>query len=175
LSKQTVSANHFKPGFGNIAIMLNLKPIIDWHVWEDDHKNKLTISKKRVVYITESGHIPNTTDDVHIKSNPRLILSRSYWVVYVKSDLEYIGFLGLDGRLRVSVFNGGWVHNVKPMVMGYNFLEYVSNNFLERDITNFKCRIFCKGAVEAIGWSSGLPIQDKYKEEHVCQMIKKNS
>jgi hypothetical protein len=161
--------------FEHIVTMLNLSPIESWNRWEDIDGNILTICKNKNVIVTQSDKTNNKTLDIFRKAKPNLIAKHSYWVLCLIGNKEIIlSFLGNDGVLRSCYYKDNkWVNNISSLLLGFDILKYIVNNYIESDIINIEDKKIKKLKLIDIeeSWCGGLPLVDSELKEKICHLI----
>lgn len=124
LRRKIASARVLFPSIEKLIHLCRLKG--GYKEWSDEYGYRINLETKRVVCKINP---PLFSYDIFFKSSICMIEENSYWGIYCESSLgNRMGLIGNDGRLRVFDFDGV---RYAPLSLGYECLEFVSNNFVE--------------------------------------------
>lgn len=164
--------------FDILVDMLDLDPVVDWHVWKDADGNSLRICKNKSVKIYPSTRTSNITKDIFRKALPSLIYKHSYWGMLL-SDVEktdnILILLGNDGKLRCSYFiNNIWIQNFNPLLLGFGILKYIICWYLETEVRSIKSlkTLYPHDFEIEEAWSFGFPVEDNDIYERIKCLLK---
>ena len=141
--------------------LCDLKPSIDWKVWQDDQGNILKVTKKNKIE-TVSKQTTNTTSDFLFKAHPEQIFKYSYFGMFLFLEDGYSAFLfvGHDGRLRCSeFFENSWLRNHSPLLVGMTILTRVAELYMSEGTVKIENKLHFKPNKKKVveAWVSELP------------------
>lgn len=134
----------------------------DW--WIDEYGNSLVFNKKKKIQIIEGdiriNHSKLVSSDLYGSLEWHRVSQFSKLTYYLHSseDYEVLGFVGLDGFLRVfSNFEGEW-NNYSPLLLGIETLQEIYRNFdLETFIELKNIKNNLNPCLQSRAWVSSWP------------------
>lgn len=162
-----------EPRFDVITEILDIRPQGDWRVWSDAESNLLKISKNGAVQVHPAVESKGTRD-VFRKAKPKLIAKHSYWVLALFGPAQILTFLGNDGILRSCIFDGKWVQNQSPILLGFKTLRFIASGYIDpepRKISNINVTYPKDFEIEE-AWASSYPSSDLELQEKIQCLIR---
>jgi len=115
--------------FENIVNMCSLKPVNDWHNWQDRDKNLLKIHKNNSIHIYPAKTHAVIKKDY--KARPATIAKNSHWAMLAfgkdifGNEASLIWFKE-NNKLKLSFFvEECWVENYLPLLSGIDILKLI--------------------------------------------------